>query len=63
MSKETLKNLIDIMPESDIDTIYKVLIKFVPVDEPELDEIEAINRGHAEKAAGEVEKLEDIIWE
>ena len=28
MSKEMVKNLIDLIPESDIDTIYKVIVKF-----------------------------------
>lgn len=42
MSKEMLKNLIDIIAEDDIDTIFKVLIRFVPEDEPLPDEIEAI---------------------
>lgn len=37
-----LKNLIDIIAEDDIDTIFKVLIRFVPEDEPLPDEIEAI---------------------
>lgn len=42
MSKEMLKNLIDIIAEDDIDTIFKVLIRFVPEDEPLPDEIQAI---------------------
>lgn len=42
MSKEMLKNLIDIIAEDDIDTIFKVLIRFIPEDEPLPDEIEAI---------------------
>lgn len=42
MSKEMLKNLIDIISEDDIDTIFKVLIRFVPEDEPLPDEIAAI---------------------
>lgn len=42
MNKEMLKNLIDIIEDDDIDTIFKVLIRFVPEDEPLPDEIEAI---------------------
>ena len=41
MSKEMVKNLIDLIPEQDIETIYKVIIKFIPETEPEQDEIEA----------------------
>ena len=42
MSKEALKGLIDLIDEKDVDTIFKVLIRFVPEDEPLPDEIEAI---------------------
>ena len=30
MSRETIKYLIDMIPEKDIDTIYRVLVRFVP---------------------------------
>lgn len=42
MSKEMLKNLIDIIAEDNIDTIFKVLIRFVPEDEPFPDKIKVI---------------------
>lgn len=42
MSRETIKYLVDMIPEKDIETIYRVLIRFVPEDEPLPDEIEAI---------------------
>ena len=42
MSKEALKGLIDLIDEKDVDTIFNVLIRFVPEDEPLPDEIEAI---------------------
>ncbi len=42
MSKEILKNLIDLIDENDIETIFRVLVRFVPEDEPQLDEIQAI---------------------
>lgn len=42
MSKEAVKSLVDMIPEKDIDTIYKVLIRFVPEDKPLPDEVEAI---------------------
>lgn len=46
MSKEILKELIELIPEEDIDTIYKVIIKFIPEDKPLPDEIEAIKRAN-----------------
>lgn len=42
MSKEALKNLIELVPDSDIETLYKVVIKFIPEDEASNDEIESI---------------------
>lgn len=39
MSKEMLKNLIELVPEEDVETLYKVVVKFVPADKtkPEVD--------------------------
>ena len=48
MSRETIKCLVDMIPEKDIETIYKVLIRFVPEDEPTLDEIQAIAEAKAD---------------
>ena len=46
MSKEILKGLIELVPDEDIDTIYKVIVKFIPEDKPLPDEIEAIERAN-----------------
>lgn len=48
MSRETIKGLVDMVPEKDIDTIYKVIIKFIPESEPEPDELEAIAEAKAD---------------
>lgn len=42
MKKEVLKNLIDLLDERDLETIFRVLIRFVPEDIPLPDEVEAI---------------------
>ena len=63
MSKEVLKELIDMIDEEDIDEVCKVLIKFIPEDQPLPDEIEAIARSKKEIENGEIDKLKDIIWE
>ena len=42
MSREMLKSLIEYIPTQDIDTIYRVIVKFIPEDIPEWDEVEAI---------------------
>ena len=52
MSKESVKNLIDMIPDEDIDTIYKVLIRFIPEVEPFEDEIETIKEYQHEKSDG-----------
>ena len=46
MSKEMLKGLIELVPEEDIETIYRVIIKFVPEDKPLPDEVDAIKRAN-----------------
>lgn len=46
MSKEMLKGLIDLIDEKDTETIFRVLIRFVPEDKPLPDEIEAIKRAN-----------------
>ena len=43
MSKEALKNIIDLVPDEDIETLYRVVIKFIPEDKPEAEEAKADN--------------------
>lgn len=50
MSKEALKNIIDLVPDEDIETIYKVVIRFIPEDKPEPDELEAIAEAKLDKS-------------
>lgn len=61
MSRETIKCLVDMIPEKDIDTIYKVLIRFIPEDEPFPDEVEAIAEAKADKSA--TISHDDINWD
>lgn len=46
MSKEMVKGLIDLIDDNDMDTIFKVLVRFVPEEAPLPDEIEAIKRAN-----------------
>ncbi len=48
MSKEILKSLIELIPDEDIETIYRVVIKFVSEVEPEPEEVEAIAEAKAD---------------
>ena len=42
MTKEMLKGLIELVSEEDIETLYNVVVKFIPENVPLPDEIEAI---------------------
>lgn len=61
MSRETIKGLVDMIPEKDIDTIYKVIVKFVPESKPEPDEVEAI--AEAREDTSPTVPHEAINWE
>lgn len=63
MSKEMLKNLIDVISDDDIETIFKVLIRFVPEDEPLPDEIEAIEAANKSIAEEGTVPHEAINWD
>lgn len=49
MSRELIKGLIDLIPDEDIETVYKVIIKFIPEVKPDEDEIKAILEAKADK--------------
>lgn len=62
MGKAVLHSLIDLLNETDTETIYNVLIKFIPTSEPLPDEIEAIKRAEADIANGDVADLASVTW-
>lgn len=62
MKKEVLKSLIDLIDENDTETIFRVLIRFVPEDVPLPDEIEAIARANQSIEAYGTVSHEDINW-
>ena len=63
MSKETLKNLIELVPEEDIDTLYKVVVKFIPEDKPLIDEIEALEKSNKSIKENGTISHDAIDWE
>ena len=63
MSKEMLKSLIDMIDESDIDTIFRVLIRFVPEDAALPDEVEAIEAANKSIAESGTIPHDAIDWE
>lgn len=62
MSKATLHNLIDMLNEADIETIYNVLLRFIPTVAPAADEIEAIEKAEEDIQNGDVFDLASINW-
>ena len=63
MSKEMLKNLIELVPEKDIDTLYRMIVKFVPEVIPELEELEAIKTGRKDREMNGTIPHEAIDWD
>lgn len=63
MSKETLKNLIELVPDEDIETLHKVIIKFIPEVKPEPDEIEALFEGRRDREKNGAISHDDINWD
>lgn len=63
MSKEMLKNLIELVPEKDIDVLYKVIVKFIPEVVPEPDEVEAIEEGRKDREKNGTILHEAIEWD
>ena len=61
MSKEVIKGLIDLIPDEDIETIYKVIIKFIPEVKPEEDEIKAILEAREDHSPTTLH--EEINWD
>lgn len=48
MSRDMVKGLIDLIPDKDMDTIYKVIVKFIPEEPAEPEELEAIAEAKAD---------------
>jgi hypothetical protein len=63
MSREMLKGLIELVPDEDIETLYNVVVKFIPEDEPLLDEVEAIARANKSIAEHGTVPHEAINWD
>ena len=60
MGKAVLHNLIDLLNENDTDTIYNVLIKFIPSDAPLPDEVMAIKQAEDDIEQGNVISLSSV---
>ena len=63
MKKEILKSLIDLIDDNDTETIFRVLIRFVPEDVPLPDEIEAIARANQSLNTCGTVSHENVNWD
>lgn len=63
MSKEMLKNLIELVPDEDVEILYKVIIKFIPEAVPEPGELEAIWEGRKDRAKNGTISHDAINWD
>lgn len=63
MSKEMLKKLIELVPGEDIETLYKVVIKFIPEVKPEPGEVIAIMEGRKDREENRTIPHEAINWD
>ena len=60
MSRETLHSLVDIVDEKEIDTVYRILLKFVEDDVATPDEVEAIREAKQDIANGDLYTHEEV---
>ena len=59
MNKEEIKKLIDLIPKEDLETVYKVILKFVPELEQEKEEIKTETEIAAKEPAVEPEIISE----
>lgn len=62
MKKEILKSLIDLIDDNDTETIFHVLVRFVPEDAPLSDEIDAIIKANQSIQTEGTVSHEEINW-
>ncbi|MBD5097893.1 MAG: hypothetical protein HDT40_13040, partial [Lachnospiraceae bacterium] len=55
--------LIELVPEKDIDTLYRVIIKFIPEEIPEPEELDALRTGREDRAVNGTIPHEAINWD
>lgn len=60
MSRDTLRGLVEIVDEKEIDTVRRILLKFVEEDAALPDEVEAIKEARQELERGELFSHEDV---
>ena len=62
IQRKHLHELVDIIDTSEFETLYHLLIKFIPEELPTNDEIESIKIGEQAIKNGEFINYSDIDW-
>ncbi|MCL2421531.1 MAG: hypothetical protein FWD03_06710 [Defluviitaleaceae bacterium] len=62
-TRERLHTLVDMVEETGLDTLYHVMIRFIPEDNPLPDEITSHAIAREEYRQGEIFSEEDINWD
>ena len=62
-TRQRLHTLVDMVEEKGLETLYNVMIRFIPEDNPLPDEILAHERAIEEYKRGEVVAFDDIDWD
>lgn len=60
MSRDTLHNLVEIVDEREIETVYRILLKFVAEDVAAPDEVAAIREARQDIANGDLYTHEEV---
>lgn len=60
MNREILHSLVDIVDERELETVYRILLKFIEEDVAAPDEIEAIRQARKEIEKGELFSHEEV---
>ena len=60
MSRDTLRGLVEMVDEKEIDTVCRILLKFVQEDAATADEVEAIKEAKQEIERGELFSHENV---
>ena len=60
MSREMLHGLVEIVSEKEIDTVCRILLKFIEEDAALPDEVEAIREARQEIERGELYSHEEV---
>ena len=59
-TRQQLHILVDMVDESGLDTLYNVMLRFIPEDDAAPDEVRAITEAREEYKRGDSVHLEDI---